>query len=351
MLIINILLILLFFIILLYEVNIIEGQEENNTENDTKPNNFYNYNNLLSDYDNILSKIDLSNYIGFDIKDFMKKYNNQCKDDNEELIPNELYDELKIISNVNMEMDVINVENEFNNILSNFNIQIENDHGLSDKKELDNSSNNNLKKPKICSLVNNIYDENNNLPDKLTKYITDKYGNCFTTEGEDTFRTECKKSCHLQEEKLEICQEKSIDDLKNCKDYLDYEYHYRTPIHIKKDNGLYYNCFLNISQPDAYYEEKPCIPKNNMCKSKLVDPLGGGCEKHDLSTMDGDCEDHYMFQNDKYYNCQSDHTKHEEGTHACVKNIKEHYNKPCIDSRIDILDYNSCNFDYNNNNN
>ena len=129
MLIINILLILLFFIILLYEVNIIEGQEENNEDNNVEnnvdnnvDNNFYNYNNLLSDYDNILSKIDLSNYIGFDIKDFMKKYNNQCKDDNEELIPNELYDELKIISNVNMEMDVINVENEFNNILSNFNI-------------------------------------------------------------------------------------------------------------------------------------------------------------------------------------------------------------------------------------
>ena len=341
MLIINILLILLFFIILLYEVNIIEGQEENNTE----PNNFYNYNNLLSDYDNILSKIDLSNYIGFDIKDFMKKYNNQCNDDNEELIPNELYDEMKNISNVNMKMDIVNVENKFNNILSNFNIQIENDHGLSDKKDLDNS-NNNLKKPKICSLVNNIYDENNNLPDKLTNYITDKYGNCFTTEGEDTFRTECKKSCHLQEEELEICHEKSIDDLKNCKDYLDYEYHYRTPIYIKKDNGLYYNCSLNISQPEAYYEEKSCIPKNNMCKSKLVDPLGGGCEKYDISTMEGVCEDYYMFQNNKYYNCQSDHTKHENGTHACVKNVKKHYNKPCIDSKIDVLDYNSCNFDY-----
>ena len=346
MLIINILLILLFFIILLYEVNIIEGQEENNTENDTEPNNFYNYNNLLSDYDNILSKIDLSNYIGFDIKDYMKKYNNQCKDDNEELIPNELYDELKTISNVNMEMDVINVENEFNNILSNFNIQIENDHGLSDKKELDNSNNNNLKKPKICSLVNTLYDENNNLPDKLTKYITDKYGNCFTTEGEDTFRTECKKSCHLQEEKLEICQEKSIDDLKNCKDYLDYEYHYRTPIHIKKDNGLYYNCFLNISQPEAYYEEKPCIPKNNICKSNKVDPTGGSCEIFNASTMSGKCEDYYMFDGE-YYNCQSDPSIHEDGLHACVKNIKEHYNKPCINKNIDIINYDSCNYEYN----
>ena len=347
MLIINILLILLFFIILLYEVNIIEGQEENNEE---EPNNFYNYNNLLSDYDNILSKIDLSNYIGFDIKDFMKKYNNQCKDINEELISDELYDELKIFSNVNMEIDVVNVENDFNNILGNFNIQIENDHGLSDKIDLNNNNNNNNeKKPEVCSLVNNIYDENNNLPDKLTNNITGKYGNCFTTEGENIFRTECKKSCHLQEEKSEICHETSIDDLKNCKDYLDYEYHYRTPIHIKKDNGLYYNCFLNISQPEAYYEEKPCIPKNNMCKSKLVDPLVGGCEKHDISTMEGRCEDYYMFENGNYYNCQSDHTDHQDGTHACVKNIKEHYNKPCIDSsKIDIIDYDSCNFDYNN---
>ena len=87
MLIINILLILLFFIILLYEVNIIEGQEI--SDNQPDDNNFYNYNNLLSDYHNILSKINLSDYIGFDIKKFMKKYNNLCQDNNDIIISDE----------------------------------------------------------------------------------------------------------------------------------------------------------------------------------------------------------------------------------------------------------------------
>ena len=61
--------------------------------------------------------------------------------------------------------------------------------------------------------------------------------------------------------------------------------------------------------------------------------------------MSGKCEDYNMFDGE-YYNCQSDPSIHENGLHACVKNIKEHYNKPCIDSKKELLDYNSCNFDY-----
>lgn len=347
MLIINILLILLFFIILFYNKNIIEGQEvEENEENEGKEeNNFYNYANFLSDYNNILSKINLSDYLGLDIKEYMKKYNNKCEDQNEELIPNQIYDEMKSNSNINMETDIMTVENKVNNILGYFNIQIENEHGLNiNNDNLNNNLNNNI--PKLCSLVNTIYDKNNNIPDSLINNITTNYGNCFTSEGKDIFRKGCKKSCHLQEDNLEICHETSIDNLKNCKDYLNYENNNRTPIHIKKDNGLYYNCLLNISQPEAYYEEKPCIPKNNMCKSKKVDPTGGGCEMFNAS-MGGRCKDYHMFQYGKFYNCQSDHTKHEEGTHACVKNINEHYNKSCINDKIDVIDYNYCNFNYN----
>jgi len=351
MLIINILLILLFFIILFYNKNIIEGQEEDNQETPKTPEtleseDFYNYANFLSDYNNILSKINLSDYLGLDIKEYMKKYNNKCEDQNEELIPNQIYDEMKSNSNINMETDIMTVENKVNNILGYFNIQIENEDELSINN--DNLNNNDDNIPKLCSLVNTIYDKNNNIPESLINDITTNYGNCFTAEGEDIFQTGCKKSCHLQEEKLEICNEDSIDNLKNCKDYLNHEYHYRTPIHIKKDNGIYYNCFFNTSQPEDYYEEKPCIPKNNMCKSKKVDPTGGGCEMFNAS-MGGKCEDYYMFQNDNYYNCQLDPTNHEGGSHACVKNLNEHYNKPCLDkNKINIVNYNSCNFEYDN---
>ena len=52
MLIINILLILLFFIILFYNKNIIEGQELEENEG-KEENNFYNYSYFLEDYDTI----------------------------------------------------------------------------------------------------------------------------------------------------------------------------------------------------------------------------------------------------------------------------------------------------------
>lgn len=347
MLIINILLILLFFIILLYEVNIIEGQEEDtNIESDNiKNDNVYNYGNLLSDYDNIIYNINISDYIGFDIKNLMKKYNNQCENNNKDKIPDELYDKLKMDSYVDMGKEVVNVENEVNNLLGYLNIQIENDHGLTIRK----SENNNKEViPEFCSLVDNIYDEDSNLSESLINEITNEYGNCFTLTENNIFQKDCKKSCHLQEEKLEICNEDSIDNLKNCSDYLkNYENHYITPIHIKKDNGIYYNCSFVTNQPEAYYKEKACIPKNNICKLNLIDPTGGSCEIFNESKMDENCEDYYMFQNGNNYNCQLDHTNHQNGKHACVKNFKEHYNKPCL-KKENLLHYDSCNYKYTN---
>jgi hypothetical protein len=349
MLIINILLILLFFIILLYEVNIIEGQEEilanqeipdnQETDNNQDNNDFYNYSNLLSDYHNILSKIDISKYLGFDIKNFMKKYNSRCSDTDELIEDKLLNSKLEKNLNINMETDIITVENNVNNILGYFNIQIENEDELSINN--DNLNNNDDNIPKLCSLVNTIYDKNNNLSPLLTSDILNKYGGCFTTEGENKFRNDCKQSCHLQEETLETCSEFTVEDLKNCSEYPKIPSHQNNPIHIKK-NGLYYNCSLVLDNNTlkSTYIEKPCIPKNNTCNEK---PIGAGktCENFNAS-MEGDCEDYYMYirENNTYLNCIKDRD------YNCKKNIKEYYNKPCLNKDINIVNYDYCKFNY-----
>ena len=342
MLIINILLILLFFIILLYEVNIIEGQEENNLDNNVDNIGFYNYRNLISDYDNILSKINLSKYLGIDIKKYMEKYNSQCSD-NEELIEDKLLNSrLEKNLNINMETGVINVESKINNILGNFNIQIENEHGLNEKNYNSNEElNNNIKKPKLCSLVNSIYDENSNLSSSLTNDIVNKYGDCFTTEGESKFQNDCKQSCHLQEETLETCSEFTVEDLKNCSEFKNIPSHQNNSIHIKK-NGLYYNCSLVLDNNTltSTYIEKPCIPKNNICNEK---PIGASktCEDFNAS-MEGECEDYYMYirENGTYLNCIKDEDFN------CKEKIKKYYNKPCLNKDINIVNYDYCKFNY-----
>ena len=129
MLIINILLILLFYIILLYEVNVIEGQQENNKED----NNFYNYDNLLTDYKTILNKIDLSNLFGYNIKHIINKYNNLCEDKDKLLEDKDINEKINRYNNMNKSMNIINTEHKFNNLLRNINIQIDNDYGLNKK--------------------------------------------------------------------------------------------------------------------------------------------------------------------------------------------------------------------------
>ena len=345
MLIINILLIILFFIILFYDLNLVEGQFSD--DDGLEDIEMYNYSNLSTDLNTIISEISISKYLGFDLKKVMKNYTSLCEDnvkliDDDDII--ESYNkEHKKKKNNNGSMNMVNIENNLNNILGKFNIQIENGHESTVKKDI-NNSNKNI--PAVCSLVDTIYDENNNLSDWLTKYITDKYGNCFTRTGKNKFNESCKQSCHLQEDKLQVCSETSIDDLKNCEEYLKYENNHRELIHIKKDNGLYYNCIPNTSQLDYHHEEKACIPKNNACKSRAVDFLKGGCETF-ASTMTGRCEEHYMFDAaaGKFYNCQSDINFHQDGFHACTKNLGGGYNKPCIDTS-NIIDYEDCNFQY-----
>jgi hypothetical protein len=343
MLIINILLILLFLIILLYEVNIIEGQEENNEE---KSNNFYNYNNLLTDYDTILDKIDLSSYLGFNIKNYMEKYNSKCSDDDKGIsIPKNISNKLMNNDNtVNTNESILN-KNKVNNLLGYFNIEIDNSHTHIKNNNNENNDDNNDSDVNVCSLVNHIYEVNNNMSDTLISDITNKYGNCFVTNNDDNiniFQNNCEQSCYLQEEQLEICNEYSIDGIENCKDYSKIPGNILNDIYIKK-NGIYYNCSKinndnNIGVIE--YSEIPCIPKNNICTDHNMGFLKK-CEDHNAS-MEFPCEDYHISENGNYYNCISDDTKFNEQTksHSCVKSIKGKYSKPCIKEQI--INYNEC---------
>ena len=55
----------------------------------------------------------------------------------------------------------------------------------------------------------------------------------------------------------------------------------------------------------------------------------------------------HILENDKLYNCISDDTKfnEENNLYSCVKNIKEKFNKPCINK--EIINYNECKQVYN----
>lgn len=356
MLIINILLIILFFIILFYDINLIEGQSAavaNKNGSDTK---LYNYNNLLADFGTAINKINLSKYVGFDLKKVMRNYNSVCVD-TDEPISDQLKKKKRAFQSAslaksedtilkNAKKSIINTENIINKFLSPFELEIKGGYDTFDTNEyiLDNDDESN-----ICSLVDTIY-SNNGVSGPLVKSITDEYGNCFTQSagGKNKFSKLCEHSCHIQENKLEACHKQSIDNLKNCGDLKKYKNHFGESIHIKKDNGLYYNCVhKDIQSSSPYYEEISCIPKNNMCKKILLNPLEGGCQTFDITNMDGKCEDYYMFDSGKYYNCQKDSTKHKDGVHACTKNLKAHYNAPCIDtSKINIIDYEYCKYKY-----
>ena len=66
MLIINILLIILFFIILFYDLNLVEGQFSD--DDGLEDIEMYNYSNLSTDLNTIISEISISKYLGFDLK-------------------------------------------------------------------------------------------------------------------------------------------------------------------------------------------------------------------------------------------------------------------------------------------
>ena len=270
----------------------------------------------------------------------MEKYNSKCSD-NDNLIKNdELFNKIKINENNDTSLNVVDIENEVNNILRGFNIQIENDHGLSVNNNL-NENNKNEKVPKICSLVDTIYDENNSYPDTLVNDITNEYGNCFIPKDNNVFQNECKQSCYLKENTLEICNEYSIEGINNCRDYSKIPGNTLNDIHIEK-NGLYYNCskINNNNKGVIEYNETPCIPKNKMCTVHNMGFLKK-CEDHNAS-MEFPCEDYHIFENGNYYNCISDDTKFNEETesHSCVKSIKEKFTKPCIKEQI--INYSEC---------
>ena len=352
MLIINILLIILFFIILFYDINLIEGQgvtnNDPNVKNDESDKKMYNYNNLLTDFYTFINKINLSNYLGFDLKNVMEKYNSQCVDTDEpisaEFKKQKIYEIVEDENIINTEINILNTENIINRFLSPFKIEIKGDHDTFNTNEiLDNAD-----ESKLCSLVDTIYNNNNNVSGSLVKSITDEYGNCFTHKegGTNKFSKLCEQSCHIQEDKLETCVPLSFTGVTNCSEHINNVDNYLQPIHIKK-NGLYYNCSLTYKQgAELTYIENPCVPKFNMCK-KLSIGFKKSCEDYNIVDHIGTCEDYYMFDDGTYYNCISDDNDFHEGLgmHVCKKDVNNH-NQPCYNETL--INYNKCNQIYNN---
>jgi hypothetical protein len=281
----------------------------------------------------------------------MEKYNSKCSDNDKDLsLPDDINKELtnNINNNnkdVNKEENILD-DNQMNSLMSYFNIKIKNNNTINDDDD-DEEDNDKNSKLNVCSLVNNIYD--NNISGSLVKKITDKYGNCFVPNDENNiFQNNCKNSCHLQEEQLELCNEFTIDNINNCEEYSKIPGNTLNDIHIQK-NGLYYNCSLVKKGVGEYtgntlYNEVPCIPKNNICNSKHAG-FQIKCSDYDKS-MGGVCEDYYMFENGKYYNCISNDKKYDEEKkmYSCVKDIKDKYIKPCI--KKELFTYGECNQAY-----
>lgn len=341
MLIINILLIILFFIILFYDINLVEGQGVDDGSEDMR---MYSFNDLLTDFDTFINKINLSNYLGFDLKNFMETYNSQCVDTDEpisaEFKNQNLHEIVEDENIINTEINILNTENIINRFVSPFGIEIKGDHDTSNVNALSFE----IGRKSMCSLVDTIY--NNNVSGSLVKSITEEYGNCFIeSEGPNKFIESCQQSCHLQEKKLPACHEHSRE-VQNCDELDGIDNSHRELIHIKKDNGLYYNCVPDpdrLSPGDPHYEEKSCIPKNNMCEAReaALDPDGDGVTCY--IDEGGRCEEHHMFHLGGHYNCHADHEDFQNGSHACVRVSAAGVTKPCIDGR-QLINYASlCN--------
>ena len=113
----------------------------------------------------------------------------------------------------------------------------------------------------------------------------------LSNDSNNTFQKDCKNSCYLKQEELEVCNEYSIEDIDNCKDYSKIPGNLLNDIHIEK-NGLYYNCSLidNDKIGVVEYNETPCIPKNKICNKNNMGFLKK-CEDHNAS-MEFPCEDY-----------------------------------------------------------
>lgn len=342
MLIINILLIILFFIILFCDLNLVEGNEtagENYEE--VQEYEAYSLIDFLGGLLLSLKQTNLSKYLDVDLGKFMAHYNSKCID-GRETIPEPFKKTLKPLM-VEEDMKEINSEkNIINSFLSPFKIEIKDDYDPFETNYRSDSETS-FESSKLCSLVETIYNSNG-VSASLVESITDEYGNCFikTAGASNDFIDSCKESCHIQENKLETCAVKSHNSVKNCSEYIPTVFnHFKIPIHIEK-NGLYYNCSLtNLEGAGKTYIENPCIP-SNICKEHSMDVLDTCGDYNPEKHLNGPCEHYYMFHEGTHYNCISDTRVYDAnmGQNACRKEVND-YTEPC--HKGSFVNYNECN--------
>ena len=206
------------------------------------------------------------------------------------------------------------------------------------KGDYDSFNTNYRGESKLCSLVDTIYNNSNDVSASLVESITGKYGNCFTDTveskngSENDFIRLCRESCHIQENKLKICNKLSSPGVTSCTEYMNDNKDNLYPIHIQK-NGLYYNCSPEYKQvgEELQYIETPCIPKNNICTEDNIG-FKKECKHHNFTDNKKKCEDYHMsYPGGEYYNCISNYLTESNGDepqNSCVKNI-DNVNKPC----------------------
>ena len=252
MLIINILLILLFFIILFYDRRIIEGQNVN----DKYPMDYTIYDLYKTVVDSILN-IKLNN-------DNINKY----------IFENEI--SCKNSENIILDLDN-SVLNEYIKEISKSNKNNGNINNLFDIKISKSNSDNNIKEDNeinLCELVPMIYDENSSA--SLVSKITSTYGNCYNKELNNNLNiiyTYCQHDCSLIDYKINDCSTFQPININSCDDYKGD----KNEIFLKKENGVYYNCEKN---DDNVYKQKVCRPHDNiLCNSKKTDLLSS-CEEN-----------------------------------------------------------------------
>ena len=294
MLIINILLILLFFIILFYDRRIIEGQSSNYTHlMDYTINDFYN-----TVVDSILNiKLDNSEINKYIFEDKITCKNSENRTINATQLKQ--YTE-QISKNDNNNSNNNSVTNKnINNFFGYLGIEFTNnnftDNNSNIKKVEDEKNTNN--QIHLCDLVPMIYDENTSA--SLVSKITSSYGNCYDIEDPETnlntINEFCKRDCSLIDYKINDCSIFQPVNINSCNQYKGD----KDKIFFKKENGVYYNCEKNDQD---IYEKKVCRPNNDIiCNFNKTDLLKS-CEET-LNTKSGkkvSNKDHAEYSSSSY---------------------------------------------------
>jgi hypothetical protein len=374
---VNILLLILFVIILLNK-NIIEGQSDDNDDNEENLNPVNKlYNVMLKLFD---EEFNISKIVEEDFSEEFNKYYNmyfskkieyegQCYNDETTKISDTLnnkinlyndnlnkeqqneekeqeegeeedYDELLSVFDINVDNDRINMLvndnnlntndddividsdgfNELNNILNSLNMHINDKHY---DGELSTTTTKEKISHNVCDMVDILY---NSKSDDLKNEISNTYGECYIKNDDDdknTLKYKCKKSCHIIDKNIIPCARTKYDS-NQCK---------RRGTYIEK-NGLYYNCLLN--RDTNRFTEQICKPINNICNKAPIGGSGLGCKSFNSLNHHGTkCGDYFTTNigTNKHYNC----TVVDE---QCVSSNEE-MSLPCF-KPDEIVTYDDC---------